>query len=244
MIKAVIFDLFETLITEFVPNWAPPIPSVAERLGIPETEFLPRLRRLDDEWQIGCFDGFDEVLATLCIESGREVPSAVISDLVQERRARLSALFENVEEAIVMMIQRIKFMDLRVAVVSNASNTDVEAWRTSRLEDEVEHFITSYQVGVLKPDPLIYNRALGALGVEANETVWVGDGSYNELAGAQNVGMTPLWASWFLDRWPPGIRPGTPFDGDQWRQDTAVKAPFPRMEFTDDLLNWLDTVQR
>ena len=36
----------------------------------------------------------------------------------------------------------------------------------------------------------------------ADKVIWVGDGSYNELAGAQNVGMKPLWASWFLDRWP------------------------------------------
>lgn len=243
MIKAVIFDLFETLITEFDSNWTPPKPSMAERLGIPEAEFLPRFKQLDDNWQIGRFDGFGELLTTLCNETGNKVPVSVINDLVQERRTRLSRLFENVDDSIVEMIQRIKSMEVHVAVVSNASNTDVDGWLSSRLGDEVGHFITSYEVGVLKPSPLIYNRALDVLEVEAIETVWVGDGSYDELAGAQNVGMIPLWASWFLDRWPPGIRPGTPFEGDQWRQDPEIQGPFPRMETTDELLKWLDAVQ-
>ena len=48
MIKAVIFDLFETLVTEFDPEFTPPNPSIADRLGIPEGVFLPLLRQLDD----------------------------------------------------------------------------------------------------------------------------------------------------------------------------------------------------
>ncbi len=241
MIKAVIFDLFETLITEFDPNWSPPEPSIAERLGVPEAEFATRIRNLDDEWQVGRFNDFGELLTTLCDESGREAPDSVIADLVRERRARMSSLFEDVDDAIAEMIQRIKSMGLCVAVVSNASNTDIEGWPTSRPGIMVEHFITSYEVGVLKPDPLIYYRALNALGVEASETIWVGDGAYDELAGAQSVGMTPLWATWYLDRWPLDIRPGTPFEGDQWRQNPEIQAPFPRMESTDDLLRWLST---
>jgi|GEM_PF-5125044 hypothetical protein len=52
VIKAVIFDLFETLVTGFDPDFTPPNPSIAERLGIPEAEFRPLLRQLDDEWQV------------------------------------------------------------------------------------------------------------------------------------------------------------------------------------------------
>ncbi len=33
--RAVLFDLYETLITEFDPNWRPGAPIVAEQLGLP-----------------------------------------------------------------------------------------------------------------------------------------------------------------------------------------------------------------
>jgi HAD superfamily hydrolase (TIGR01509 family) len=179
------------------------------------------------------------LLRTLCSETGSSASDSTINELVEERRARLAPVFDNIDDAIVEMIRHIKSMRLQVAVVSNASNADVAGWPTSRIGAEVEHFITSFEVGVLKPDPLIYQRAMGALEVHASEVVWVGDGSYNELAGAENVGMTPLWASWFLDRWPIGVRPGKQFEGGEWRQDPSTKAPFPRMKTTADLINWL-----
>ncbi|HIF73278.1 MAG TPA: HAD family hydrolase [Dehalococcoidia bacterium] len=135
------------------------------------------------------------MLETLCAEKGVEVSDSLISDLVEERRGRLDLIFENIDETIIDMIQRTKSIGLSVAVVSNASDTDVDGWFGSWLADEVEHFVTSFDVGVMKPEPLIYRRAMDLLGVEASEVVWVGDGSYSELAGAQNVGITPLWAT-------------------------------------------------
>ena len=46
MIDAVLFDLYETLVTHFYPAWAPPPRSIAQRLGIDEDHFQQHWPRL------------------------------------------------------------------------------------------------------------------------------------------------------------------------------------------------------
>ena len=238
MIKAVIFDLYETLVTEFDPDWEPPKRSLANRLGISDDGFQERFERLNDEWEIGRIADFEELLSRVCEESGRVVPASVVGELVRERSATLVGLNE-IDPAIVEMIEKIKSMGLRVGVVTNVSNLDLSGWPKSELAPLIHHVVPSFEVGVLKPDPLIYKRALEALQVEASETVYVGDGGNDELVGAHRVGMTPIWATWFLDRWPHGIRPGARFDGDEWRQFPGHEPPYPRMDTPGNFVDWL-----
>ncbi len=51
-----------------------------------------------------------------------------------------------------------------------------------------DSIISSREVGVLKPDPQIYNLALQQLGINAKQAVFVGHKA-SELDGAKNVGM-------------------------------------------------------
>lgn len=98
--------------------------------------------------------------------------------------------------------------------------------------------VSSYKIGVLKPDSRIYRHCLQTLGVRAEEAVFVGDGGRDELSGASQLGIAALWATWFLDRWPAGIRPGK-FAGDMWRQYPEGAPPFPRLRSPQELLDWL-----
>ena len=50
----------------------------------------------------------------------------------------------------------------------------------------------SYDVRLAKPDPRIYEMAVEGLGVAAEECLYVGDGTSNELTGASRVGMTAV----------------------------------------------------
>ena len=238
MIKAVIFDLYETLITEFDPDFEPPKRSLAEQLGISQERFQARFDSLSDEWEIGKIGGFEELLNRVCEGFAREVPPALINELVSERSAVLVG-FENIDSAIVEMIREIISRGMRVGVVTNVSNLDLGGWPESELAPLIQHLVPSFEVGVMKPDPLIYRRCLEALGVEAGDTVYVGDGGNDELAGADQVGMTPFWATWFLERWPHGIRPGARFDGDEWRQFSGHEPPYPRMDTPGKFLQWL-----
>ena len=68
-VTAVIFDLCETLITQFDPDWEPPEISVAERLGIEERGFHHHWKSLGVDWSKGCFDGYEELLTAACGDS-------------------------------------------------------------------------------------------------------------------------------------------------------------------------------
>lgn len=58
--------------------------------------------------------------------------------------------------------------------------------------------------------------------------LFIGDGGSDELAGAANVGMQSYWATWFLDRWPAGVR--------QVDVEPASKN-FPRLRTFGDLVH-------
>lgn len=66
----------------------------------------------------------------------------------------------------------------------------------------IEDPVFSFEVGAMIPEPAIYAEALRRVGCAASEAVFVGDGGSSELAGARGFGVEPIWATWFLERWP------------------------------------------
>ncbi|MEV4617674.1 HAD family hydrolase [Asanoa sp. NPDC049573] len=77
-----------------------------------------------------------------------------------------------------------------VAVVSNIGfdiRPHFEAWG---LADLVDAFVLSYEVGRCKPDPAIFLRACGALGVDPERALMVGDTPAD--AGAVRAGLAAL----------------------------------------------------
>ena len=241
MVKAIIFDLYETLITHFDPDWKPPKLSMADRLGISEQDYQKHWRRLDDKWQMGELNGYQDLLLAMCEAVGRTPREAVIAELTEEQLARTRVLYEKIESSTVGMVRELRTRGLRLAVITNAGDMDTDPWSKCRLAPFFEVFIPSFDVGMLKPDTRIFEHGLQALGVNAEEAIFVGDGGSNELSGARRAGLTALWATWFLDRWPPGIRPGG-FKGDKWRQFPRGEHPFPRLHSHSDLLEWVSRV--
>ncbi len=53
--------------------------------------------------------------------------------------------------------------------------------------------VDSTQVGLSKPDPRIFRRAVDALGVPLDASVFVGDSFTRDMAGALAVGMRHVW---------------------------------------------------
>jgi HAD superfamily hydrolase (TIGR01509 family) len=70
---------------------------------------------------------------------------------------------------------------------------DVETlWPESDFEGLFDAEVFSSRVGLSKPDPRIYLHCCELLGVEPHEAVFVGDGANDELAGARRVGMEAI----------------------------------------------------
>lgn len=78
-------------------------------------------------------------------------------------------------------------------VTNNRTAEQQEKLRHLGLSHLVDALITSEDVGVLKPDPAIYQQALQRLGATPAETVMVGDNWQADVGGALAVGIRPVW---------------------------------------------------
>ena len=86
--------------------------------------------------------------------------------------------------------------------------------------------LVSDAVGVKKPHPVIFDRALQQLGIRADQAVHVGD-SQEDIEGAFGAGIRPIW----IDRQ----------RKDPWRAKQAAKIPsVTRITSLGELLNTLD----
>jgi putative hydrolase of the HAD superfamily len=187
MFRAVVFDLWMTLVTpppqafeDFRREWS-------EKLDVaPE--------RLDDAW--------------LGAESYRRRETGPIRTAIVEVAERLNvdldvdavlagrlAFMRDVlvpDVGVVDTLTELRRRAVPTALVSNSTEDVALVWSETPFAGLFDTAVFSAIAGVMKPDPEIYELALGALPVPASETLFVGDGANDELAGARRVGMTPV----------------------------------------------------
>jgi putative hydrolase of the HAD superfamily len=95
-------------------------------------------------------------------------------------------------------------------VVSVVTNGDVDP-ASLGLGEWVSHTVNAPRVGVAKPDGRIFEHALAAAGVNADEAVHVGDSPRFDIAGGAAAGLATVlidrWDRYDLGRLPPEERP-------------------------------------
>jgi putative hydrolase of the HAD superfamily len=130
-------------------------------------------------------------------EISLEVARAELGALAREQEVEVDmlALFGRMgkpdpdREIMVEGARRIRERGLRTALVTNNVAEFGEGWRRMVPVDELfEVIIDSSTVGVRKPDPKIFQLALDALGVTAQDAVLVDDHPGN-IAAAEALGM-------------------------------------------------------
>ena len=209
MKKAVLFDMFFTL--------ADPRTLLetleCEPLGLSPEEWgkyfwTPELgrRRALGEFASGA-ELIDTVCALLPFPVSEEQKAAVLAG----RLTRMTKALTELQPGILETVQALHAQGLKLAVVSNADVIDIEAWDRSPLAAFFDTVIFSCSVKLVKPEPEIYLKALGDLGVSAEEAVFVGDGGDHELDGAKAVGLTTVWTEYLQIKKPEYRRLIEPF---------------------------------
>lgn len=86
----------------------------------------------------------------------------------------------------------------RLGVVSNlwckSALMSVE-FKRAGVADLFGAAVFSSDLGVNKPSPLLYKKALDELGVDAGRAVFVGDSLRCDVAGAKGVGLAAVWVN-------------------------------------------------
>jgi HAD superfamily hydrolase (TIGR01509 family) len=86
------------------------------------------------------------------------------------------------------VLRALRAAGVKVGVVSNAGWDVRVQFVAAGLDDLVDVFALSYEIGVIKPDPEIFRRPLEELGVDAARALMVGDTPLPD-GGAFAVGM-------------------------------------------------------
>lgn len=198
--KAVVFDLFETLMTEwghmkYTKN------EMCADLGVERAEFDVFWDEKEQDRYIGSMS-FEDSILYVCEKCGKNVDTSTISDIIDKRIKTKSVCFEYVYPEVFQLLKTLREMGLQTAIISNCSSEEVNVLKESEIYKYFDEVILSYEVHMKKPDSCIYEEASKRSGVCLEECIFVGDGGSNELVGAKNVGMKAIQAKWYTNHHP------------------------------------------
>jgi FMN phosphatase YigB (HAD superfamily) len=198
--NAVLFDLFETLVTE--PATRPRgAASLGPELGCDREAFRTRWKALRPNVLVGRLS-FCEAIAAIAVELGQRPSDARLLGICEERSRVKANVFEQIEPEVLGMVRELRRRGLRLGVISNCFAEDVASWPSCSLARHVDCSVFSFRIGVAKPESRIHAEAAHSLGVDVADAWYVGDGMHDELEGAERAGLRAFRALWFLQRWP------------------------------------------
>ncbi len=204
MVKAVVFDLWQTLAAwpeersvELRQAWSLSLGVTPDALD--ELWYGDELYRLRESGPIA------GAVAALYEKLGVD---GDVQDLLARRLELTRDALVPVPGA-VSTLAELRRRDVATGLVSNCTEEVALVWEESRFAGLLDVTVFSASAGYVKPDRRIYELACERLDVHPSECLFVGDGANGELQGAARVGMTPVLIH------PPGGQ--APWDGlEDW----------------------------
>lgn len=205
VIEGVLFDLFETLVTESNASMRR-ASSLASELGVNGDGYRRHWRSRRPDIVLGR-STFRDTLAQITRALGGTPDERLLDDLRSERMSQKAAVMRDVEPDVLAAVEALRGRGLKLALVTNCFAEDVASWDSSPLHPFFDVALFSCVVGVAKPDPRIYLLACRDLAIAPAHTLFIGDGADDELSGARTAGLSACRALWFLSRWPHATLP-------------------------------------
>ena len=196
MIKAVIFDMFETLITLFTEHMYFG-EDAASDAGVDPVLYRKVWHENEKDRTTGKMtieEGIGETLQKLGVYSDE-----LLNTIVGKRLFALQETFDRIPDESVQLLEELKKRGIKVGLITNTFSDERDLIRSSKLFPLFDATRISYEEGVLKPDPSMYQSIMEELGVTPEECLYVGDGGSKELFAARDIGMKALQASWFRE---------------------------------------------
>ncbi len=189
--EAAIFDLYGTLVPEFGKTaFFETVRSMADRLGCDLDAFQAEWSRPAVLRQTGGYpDGMVGNVRAICDTLGIAADDSTLVYAL-EPRADMYRRWFHPRTGAVDTLAELKRRGYAVGLISMCAPDTPPLWHASALAPFVDVAIFSSESGLRKPHPAIYHACTTALGVDPARSIYVGDGSYRELTGAEAVGMT------------------------------------------------------
>lgn len=191
--RAVIFDLFGSLIYNLnETHYERVLHEMAAVLGVPATDFIEAWRHDFVERMMGCFGDEEGNIRHACEITGIQADDDAVTAAYRIRGCAFAASSFTPVNGAVETLAELRRRGLSLGLISDCSADTPALWQKTPLAEHIDVAIFSCKVGMKKPDPRIYLLACERLGVEPTDCLYVGDGSSDELAGAQRVGMDAI----------------------------------------------------
>ena len=197
MIKAVIFDMFETLVTLFTGRTYFS-EHIAADLGQPIEAFRKCWHETEKDRTLGKYS-MEEGLTITLKNLGAYSPENV-QLVCRKRREALGDTFDAIPPESLWLLKTLREKGLKTGLITNTFSDERDMILSSPLYPLFDAAMISYEQGISKPDPEIYRRAIQSLNVTPEECLYVGDGGSHELQGARSLGMQAIQCTWFRDR--------------------------------------------
>jgi len=212
--KAVVFDLFGTLVYPFdSARFEEIMRQMASTVGV-DYEIFHRFWSVDTWWKraTGYFPTIEATVDFICKANDVFPSQQQLRDAAQMRYAFAKSALRPRHDA-VATLQAIKNEGLLLGLISDCTVEVPEIWSKTPFAPWIEVPIFSCTAGTKKPDPRIYRMACERLACAPDECVYVADGFSQELQGATTVGMRAILLS------PPGEAPehDTGWEGETWQ---------------------------
>ncbi len=188
--KAVIFDLFGTLIENFPQSeYQPILAEIASLVSADQEKFISLWNEHFNDLMTGD-QQFDRCLGFVCNKMGLPSPDKHLKNayqvLADHVRLKLEPPADNLA-----IFSYLNSRNYRIGLLSDCSDEVPVLWKDSPLAPMFEKPVFSCSVGLKKPDPRIYLLAAEWLGVKPEECLYVDD-NLDPLEGAARLGMTPI----------------------------------------------------
>lgn len=230
-VGAVVFDLFHTLIdTEHLrPNGFDAITTVAELCDLEPAPLRAFWDATYIERETSVLE-LTDLLERYCHQVGRPLTPELRSaadetfgtckdDALRRPDPEMITLFAGLASAV------------PIGVLSNCHEREVRCWDESPFAPLTSSFGRSTRIGAMKPEPVVYRWVLDELDLVPSEAVYVGNGSSDELAGADRVGFGTVVHCNVFDR-----SNGLVDHGEQCRRAAQANVSVDTIAELDDVL--------
>ena len=192
--KAVIFDLFGTLVEDIIgPPYTDLVMRIASVLSVPADDFHQMWSDTVYPRHTGVFRSVEANITHICQELGRHLEDNDIKLAARIRQDYDRRVMTAPRTGAVEVLSRLKHWGHKIGLISNCTPDAPLIWPGTPLASLFDVAVFSCSVGMIKPDHQIYKLTVKRLIVESKDCLYVGNGSRGELCGAYEVGMYPVF---------------------------------------------------
>jgi len=190
--RAVIFDLFGTLVDNFSSaEYDKVLRDMASIFKVNADDFSRAWRDSFPERVNGSHASHQASIEYVCRRLGVPCTKAKIERAAALRldyTSRTMIARPDAVETLTILRRR----GYKTALISDCSHETPAVWKQTPFATLFDVTVFSCVAGMKKPDPRIYRLATEGLGVKPQDCLYIGDGSSRELTGARAAGMHPV----------------------------------------------------